>query len=253
MTFRKLIPLGVTATLLMLAACQPAPPPQRDFTAFNREKPRSILVVPVVNRSAEVNAPDGLLVTLPVPLAERGFYVSSTHMVGRTMEDDGLGDADLVHGASSMKLAKLFGADAVLYAVIEEWKSQYIVLSTTTTVAISYTLKSGETGETLWESKQRRSFSAGPKGIGIADLIVGAIAAAVEKASPNYLWLATMASAQAVAARNGQGVPFGPYYKPKRYDLPSINFHYFSLTRHKKNAASARRGGVFRSAEADCI
>lgn len=216
MTFRKLMPLGIASALLMLAACQPpAPPPARDYGAFNQEKPRSILVVPVVNRSAEVNAPDGLLVTLPIPLAERGFYVFPAHMVRRTMEDDGLGDADLVHSADSVKLAQIFGADAVLYAVIEEWNSKYIVLATTTTVAISYTLKSGKTGETLWESKQRRAYSVGPQGGGLSGLIAGAINAAIERAAPNYMPLARQASTQAVAAP-GQGVPLGPYYVAKR-------------------------------------
>lgn len=199
----------------LLSACQPAPPPPRDYTALSNERPRSILVVPVVNKSTAVNAPDGLLVTLPVPIAERGFYVFPTHLVRRTMEDDGLGDADLVLRSDPIKLAGIFGADAVLYAVIEEWNSQYIVLATNTTVAIAYTLKSGKTGETLWSSTQRRTYSVGPQGGGLGGLIAGAVAAAIERAAPNYMPLARTTSNQAIMV-DGQGIPLGPYYQAKR-------------------------------------
>lgn len=214
---RRLLKLAVSAGLmaLALAGCAEPQKPPPVASGFARERVRSVLIVPVVNKSTEVNAPDGLLVTLPVPVAERGYYVFPAHMVRRTMEDDGLGDADLVQRADPVKLAAIFGADAVLYAVIEEWNSQYVVLATTTTVAIRYTLKSGHTGETLWTSVQRRQFSAGPQGNGVGGLIAGAVAAAIERASPTYMPLARQASRQALTVGR-DGVPYGPYYKPVR-------------------------------------
>lgn len=198
---------------LALPACQPER--QQDYASLGERPPRSILVVPVVNTSTAVNAPDGLLVTLAQPIVERGYYVFPTHMVRRTMEDDGLGDADLVHRADTVTLARLFGADAVLYAVIQDWSAKYIVLSTQTTVAVDYTLKSGVTGETLWTNHQRHAFTAGPQGGGLGGLIAGAVAAAIERASPSYLPLASQASKAAVAGP-GRGLPPGPYYQPKR-------------------------------------
>ena len=103
-----------------LAGCQPMPKP-KDYAAFRAEAPRSILIVPVVNKSTQVDAPDTFLSTLPVPLAERGYYVFPVNMVKRTMEDDGLSDADMVSAADPKRLASLFGADAVLYASIDTW------------------------------------------------------------------------------------------------------------------------------------
>ena len=73
-------------------------------------KPRSILVVPVVNNSVDVTAGDYFLSTVPVPLAERGYYVFPVNLVKRLLEDDGLADASLVHGAQTDCLAALFGA-----------------------------------------------------------------------------------------------------------------------------------------------
>jgi hypothetical protein len=203
----------VLAASLLLSACQPAG--QQKYASLGDTPTRSILVVPVINTSTEVNAPDGLLVTLAPPIVERGYYVFPTHMVRRTMEDDGLGDADLVHGADTVKLARLFGADAVLYAAIQDWSAKYIILSTQTSVAIDYTLKSGATGETLWTNHQRHVFTAGPQGGGLGGLLAGAIAAAVERAAPSYLPLASQASRGAVAAP-GRGLPPGPYYRPRQ-------------------------------------
>ena len=113
-----LVTLGVAVAL---AGCAPAP---KDYTNLRAEAPRSILIVPVVNKSTQADAPDNFLVTLPVPLAERGYYVFPVNMVKRTMEDDGLSDADMVANAEPVRLASLFGADAVLYASIEKWNSR---------------------------------------------------------------------------------------------------------------------------------
>jgi len=213
--FRRFgLPLVLLTASLMFSGCVPPPPP-KDYAAFDRERPRSILIVPVTNRSTEVDAPDGLLVTLPVPVAERGFYVFPTHMVRRTMEDDGLGDADLVQRADPVRLAELFGADAVLYATIQEWNAQYVLLSTQTTVAIDYVLKSGKTGETLWSDSQRQVLQVGSQGTDAASLIAGAIVAAIERAAPTYLPLARQASHEAVST-DGRGIPFGPYYERQR-------------------------------------
>ena len=60
--------------LVGLSACV-APPQKKDFSAIRANHPRSILIVPVTNSSTQVDAPDNFLATLPVPLAEKGYYV----------------------------------------------------------------------------------------------------------------------------------------------------------------------------------
>lgn len=197
--------------LAMLGGCV-TPPPARDYTALKSERPRSILVVPAINRSVEVNAPDYFLTTISRPLAERGYYVFPVHLVKRMMEDDGLGDADLVHAGPPQLLGKMFGADAVLYISIEEWTAKYIVLATSVTVSLKYTLKSASSGQTLWQSAQTVVYQPqnNNSGGGIAGLIAQAIVAAVAKAAPNYIPLAQQANDQAIHAK-GQGLLAGPY------------------------------------------
>ena len=130
-------------------------PRKSDFTQLRVENPRSVLVVPVVNRSVDVNAPEYFLSTISRPIAERGYYVFPVHLVKSMMEEDGLSDADLVHNSDPKRLSKLFGADAIMYVSIERWDAKYIVLSTTVTVEMSYVLKSASSGETLWKNQQK--------------------------------------------------------------------------------------------------
>jgi hypothetical protein len=194
-----------------LAACV-TPPPPKDYAAFKAASPRSILVVPVVNKSTQVDAPDNFLATLPVPLAEHGYYVFPVNMVKRTMEDDGIGDADLVAGSDPVRLASLFGADAVLYASIEHWEAHYIVLSASTEVEVHYTLKSGKTGATLWDKTVHMSYTPQAANTGniIGNIVAAAIVAGLERAHPNYIPLANQANGIAFYTK-GQGVPAGPY------------------------------------------
>ena len=147
----KLFLLG---SVLMLTACVGAPK-RYDYAQFRTEAPRSILVVPVINKSVDVNAPDYFLATIATPLAERGYYVFPVNMVKSVLSDDGLSDANLVHSGDPRRLGELFGADAVMYISIERWDAKYVVLSTTVTVELNYTIKSAHTGEVLWSNHQQ--------------------------------------------------------------------------------------------------
>ena len=193
-----------------LSACV-TPPAHKDYSALRTENPRSILVVPVINRSVEINAPDYFLTTIAKPLAERGYYVFPVHLVKRLMEDDGLNDADMVHAGEPQRLGKMFGSDAVMYISIEQWNAKYVVFSTSVTVSLKYSLKSASTGNTLWESAQTLVYQPqNNSGGGLAGLIAQAVVAAMAKAAPNYMPLAQQANALAIYTK-GQGLPAGPY------------------------------------------
>jgi hypothetical protein len=201
--------------ICLLAACAPKPQVLPRYGADVGTPPRSILVIPVVNTSTEVEAADAFLDTLAIPLAERGYYVFPTNMVKRTMEDDGMGDSDMVHAADTQRLAAIFGADAVLYAKITDWNSRYIVLAASTSVAIQYDLRLGSTGQTIWRQNTNFTHTVGPQNSGggiIGAIVAGAVAAAIERAAPSYLPLASLANAQAMLS-NQSKLPVGPYYR----------------------------------------
>jgi hypothetical protein len=164
----------------------------------------------------EIEKPFIISVALVAPSS--GVAFKSKSMVKRLLEDDGLSDADFVHGAPAERLGALFGADAILYVVIEKWEAKYMLLSTQVTVELSYKIKNGKTGEDLWQHREAMVYvpQNNSSGNPIVDLVAMAVTAAVTKAAPNYMPLAHQANAKAFAYP-GPGVPQGPYYTAPAY------------------------------------
>jgi hypothetical protein len=208
---RGIAAAAMVAMSLTLSGCATTPV-SKDYSAFRAEMPRSILVVPALNNTLNVPAPAYFLSTISRPFAERGYYVFPAYMVKRVMEDEGLSDAGLVHGADASRFNRLFGCDAVLFVTIQQWDSKYMVITTQTTVKFDYALKSCKTGATLWQDSQAMVYSpqSNSSGNPLADLIAMAIIAAVEKGAPNYIPLTVQANALA-AGTPGRGLPAGPY------------------------------------------
>jgi hypothetical protein len=190
----------------------------KDYAKWAAADPRSILIVPVVNNTVDVDAAAYFLSTVPIPVAERGYYVFPVNMVKRVLEDDGLADASLVHQADPMRLCKLFGSDAVLYITIQRWDAQYLVLNTTVTVELDYVVKDGKTGDTLWKHHEVWRYSSGSGGGGgLASLVAAIVDAAITKAAPNYMPLARQANDSAMVYP-GPGFPAGPFRPEYRRD-----------------------------------
>jgi len=212
MRLRKMITVAaVAAGAALLTACVTGPSP-KSYAGLRAAAPRSVLVVPALNSTVNVDAADYFVSTISRPVAERGYYVFPAHMVKRMLEDEGLSDAGLVHQADASQFGGLFGCDTVMFVEIQKWESQYVVISTSTNVEFAYTLKSCRTGEVLWTNTQALSYSpqASSSGNPLADLLVQAIVSAVEKAKPNYIPLTQQANLLATHVV-GQGLPAGPY------------------------------------------
>ena len=203
-----------------LAGCA-AQAPKVDHTAFNQEKPRSILIVPVVNDSVDVDAPNYFLSTVAMPLAEKGYYVFPVNTVKTVLEGEGLYDANLIHSSDPIRLGEMFGADSILYVTINEWDAQYVLISTTVTVGFSYRIVSGRTGEELWTAEKVMQYTPqqnNSSGNPMADLIAMAVTAAITRAAPNYMPLTRQANHQ-VFYLDQTKLPNGPYLQSKKDEI----------------------------------
>jgi hypothetical protein len=187
--------------------------PKKDLSAFSAAAPRSILVVPAVNRSLDVDAANYLLSTLTVPLAEKGFYVFPVHTAKFVLEQEGFYEGEKIHAESPTTLTAMFGADAVLYVTIKRWDAQYAILATTVTVEFDYRMVYKD-GTEIWQASQRMQYSPqnSSSGSPLAMLITAAVNAAVARAAPNYLPLAQQANQQ-VFVLGPSALPNGPYRK----------------------------------------
>lgn len=204
--------LLLSLALVFLAACSTTPQTNPYAELFAAERIRSILVVPAVNRSVNVDAPLVLLSTLPERLAESGYYVFPVNTVKVVLEHEGLYEAAEAHTLSTEKLANMFDADSVLYITIEHWESLYVVLKASTRVSLKYRLVS-RSGQELWKAEKtiiRDSADDHSNNNALGKLIANAIYAAVEKAKPNFRPLANQANSEVFNPYTSQW-PEGPY------------------------------------------
>lgn len=205
----SLCSLVVTAALL--AGC--AAPVKTDYTAFRAAKPASILVLPPVNESPEVNATFSMLAQATYPLAEGGYYVMPVTLVNETFHQNGLTVATDMHQVPVAKLKEIFGADAALYMKITRYGSTYTVLSSAAVVSAEARLVDLSTGTLLWSGRASASSDENNNnsGGGLAGLLVAAIVKqimnSVTDASHN---VAGVASARLLSSGTPNGLLYGP-------------------------------------------
>jgi len=212
----NLVKLFLSLMVVVLTGCASAPA-KKDLSAFNTAAPRSILVVPAINKSLDVDAPNYLLSTLTVPLAEKGFYVFPVNTAKFVLEQEGFYEGEQIHQQPPETLAKLFGADAVLYVTIKRWDAQYAIIAATVTVEFDYRMVARD-GTEIWQANQRMQYSpqnSNSGGSPLAMLISAAINAAIARAAPNYLPLTQQAN-QMVFVLGPNAIPNGPYRKTEQ-------------------------------------
>ncbi|MEP6604522.1 MAG: GNA1162 family protein [Nitrosospira sp.] len=111
----------------LLSGCA-TQPLKNDLSAFYAHKPRSILVVLILNESPENKRFTGFRSTITRPLAERGYYVFPVFLTDLVLRDLGLAEAGHIHQLPTQRFYELFGADAVLLITIKVCSSKYLVL-----------------------------------------------------------------------------------------------------------------------------
>ena len=202
----------------LVTGCATPGNPNR-LNAFHDAAPRSVLVVPPVNKTTDVQGTTSVLATLPFYLAEKGYYVFPVNTVKTLLEYEGYYEPAEAHAAAPEQLANLFKADSILYVTIHEWTSRYMLLATTTEVDFEYRIVNAD-GTELWSARQQMTYTPDSSSSGnpLVDLIAMAVTAAVERAAPNYLPLTRQENSLAFYGPNG--VPPGPcspvydqYYK----------------------------------------
>jgi hypothetical protein len=203
------------AGIIFLTGCV-TQPTKADQSALLAAAPRSILVVPTVNQSLDVDAPNYVLAALPIPIAEKGYYVFPVNTTKFVLEQEGFYEAERIHQQPTETLAKLFGSDAVLYVAIKQWDAKFAVFSTVVTVDFDYRLVSKD-GVELWKESKRMQYqpqnnnnAASP----MAALVSAVINAAVARAAPNYMPLTQQANQQ-VFVLGPNALPDGPYRASK--------------------------------------
>jgi hypothetical protein len=203
----------VSVFVMLLSGCVATNTPY-DYSALENSRPRSILVIPPLNNSIEVNAPYIFLSTITRPLAEKGYYVFPVAVIDRFLKENGLPTPVEMNGIPLDKIAQHIGADAVLYVAIEDWGQKYQLVSSTTVVHSTLRLVDVNTGVLLWQATVRGVRSSDDAGAGLLGAIVNALATQIGGSVTDYTPGLSSFSNHRQINDSASGLLHGPYFNP---------------------------------------
>ena len=176
-SINKLVTVATVVACTFLAACTSTGPKEDPYFLFRELMPRSILVLPPINESVDVNATYSWLTTASQPIAEKGFYVYPVAVMDEFMKENGLPHPEDMHAAPLNKLGEIFGTDAVMYVTIEDYGQKFELIQSKTTVVVRAELVDVKTGLSFW--KNRVDYSNYSSDNSESDLLGAVITAAV--------------------------------------------------------------------------
>ena len=120
---------------------------ESQYAKMYEEKPVTLLVMPPINNSTNVEAKDLLYTSISRPLVEAGYYVISPLLAMDILKAESAYDAEMFFNAPLTMFNNYFGADAVVFSVIDSWAKRGMGIQT----KIRYVIKSAYTNEILFD------------------------------------------------------------------------------------------------------
>lgn len=143
-----LLVLSVLAGLLM-TSCGSTRTRGSLYPNMYEEHPVTILVLPPINNTTNVDAKELLYTSISYPLIEAGYYVVPPHLAMEFLKAESGYDAEMFFDKDAAIFAQVFGADAVIFSVVDKWQKSGFGIQTN----ITYIVKSTKTNEILFERR----------------------------------------------------------------------------------------------------
>jgi len=137
------------ASVLILSSCGTANKLTRgqQYQKMYDETPLTILVMPPINQSSYVEAKELFYTSINQPLIEFGYYVISPNLVLDMLKSESAYDSELFVEGDQSIFNRTFGADAVVYTYINEWRKKGFSVRT----SLRYLIKSTHTNVVLFD------------------------------------------------------------------------------------------------------
>ena len=180
--------------VLMVSACGPASSLTRQslYPGMYEERPVTLLVMPPINNTANVNAKELLYTSISRPLIEAGYYVIPPALAMDVLRQESAYDAELFLDRPLRQFHDFFGADAVVFSVIEDWAKQGIGIRT----KIRYFIRSTTTDRVLFDRTCDLFLDLTPESesTGVLGALVDLAAAALSTALTDHIEAARKAN-----------------------------------------------------------
>lgn len=157
------------------------------YEGMYKELPLTILLMPPINRSTNVEAKEYFYSTLNIPLINKGYYVTPPFLTMDILKRESAYDAELFLNGSVSKFGEIFGADIVLFTIIDKWDK--FSVGATVKISIEYIIKSTKTNEILYSRKGIIVYDASVKTYtrGVFGAFMDLAASAINTAATKYV------------------------------------------------------------------
>ena len=132
---------------LFLSSCAPEFTRLDQYPGMYEAKPVTLVILPPINNTSNVDAKELLYTSISYPLIEAGYYVISPHLTMEMLKAESAYDAELLINRDAAIFAQVFGADAVVFSFIEEWTKKGFGIQT----KLHYIIKSTKDNSVLFE------------------------------------------------------------------------------------------------------
>lgn len=163
--------LHLVILLLLIGSCATIP---KNFGP-GKIMPNTILVVPPMNNTVDMSAPDVVWPMVHNIIIRKGYNAPPIEEVKNTLKEHDIHYAGEINIFTPQELGKMFNANAILYTTITDWSTTWLLVYASQTVGLQFVLKSAEDGSILWENhytETERGVATNPKQM--AELAVGA-------------------------------------------------------------------------------
>ena len=144
---KRLIPLILLAVIVSSCGTTSQITRESQYAAMYNDMPVTILVMPPINNTTNVEAKDLLYTSISRPLAEAGYYVISPLLAMDILKAESAYDAEMFIDKPLTLFRDYFGADAVVFSQIDDWTKRGFGIDT----KIRYIIKSATSGEILFD------------------------------------------------------------------------------------------------------
>ena len=144
---KRFIPLILLAVVASSCGSTSQITRESQYAAMYNDMPVTILLMPPINNTTNVEAKDLLYTSISRPLAEAGYYVISPLLAMDILKAESAYDAEMFIDKPLTLFRDYFGADAVVFSQIDDWTKRGFGIDT----KIRYIIKSATSGEILFD------------------------------------------------------------------------------------------------------
>ncbi|MFA6401899.1 MAG: GNA1162 family protein [Salinivirgaceae bacterium] len=176
------------------------------YKGMYAEKPLTILLMPPINKSTNVEAKEYFHSTLSIPVANSGFYVIPTFLSMEILKKESAYDAELFLNSPLSKFGEVFGADLALFTIIHKWDKSGIAAKVY--VDVEYIIKSVKTNDIIYTRRGDVTYDASIStgAGGLAGLVANIALSAINTSLTKYVDVA-----RACNAYTFKDLPTGKY------------------------------------------